>query len=579
MAEHPTNSSIGARWRALRSSLTHRNGVFSLRKAAAATLVGATVAAGIAIPVAASATGTLTLSCTATTTSGKTTVSWNNIGQSSNSIWDHAVLKTVTGRTYVDTTPETSYIVVVYVNEVKYKATCSPGGGGVTTTTSGGGGTTTTAPAGGTLACRVSVAGGVATVTWNNIGQSSNSIWDHGVLKTVTGRSYTDTTVETSYIVVVMVGGVKVKATCAPGGGGGGGTTTTSRPASTTTTARPASTTTTARPATTTTTTAPAGTLTCTVTAGAVAGTVNVTWNIGAWPGSTINKIPSGELVSVTGKSYVDLVPNDKYALTIINNGTAHQTTCKNKLPWQIMRCDHLIVGYLPNNETLKIYEKYAWQVAESYDVFDKNGVLLFNTATMYAQKSPGVISWYQPWNQAQFLFFSKIHSVVGIRNGRRSDAKICPAYTPIALDLTGDGKVSKIRTNVRFDLDADGKTDRLTEWFAPGEGILIDLSKSGPLDGSRLFGDQGAKYTNGYAKLATRDRNRNGSVSGTELSGLALWVDDGDAKLETGEIRSLASAKIASISTRAVGLRSTATRTNGTKVATADLVLGTAAP
>ena len=558
-------SPLRAAWRALRNFFTRADGTLNRRRVALPALASLAVATAVAVPVAASATGTLTLSCSVAVNSGKATVTWNNIGQSSNQIWDHGVLKTVSGRTYTDTNVETSYIVVVYVNEVKYKATCAPGGGGgVTTTTSGGGGGTTTTTAGGgagTLACRVSVASGVATVTWNNIGQSSNQIWDHGVLKTVSGRTYTDTTVETSYVVVVYVGGVKYKATCAPGGG----VTTTTAGGGTTTTARP-----------TTTTTAPGGAMTCTVTAGVDAGTVKVAWTIGAWGGSTVKETPSGAITPITGKSFVDTTPGDFYDLTVINNGRAYSAHCVNKIKWNINTCGHGINYVFPGNEHLKVTELFDYDLADYYEVYDKNGVLLFNTKNMYNDNTrPGglVDFFYQPRNQAQFTLFPKIYSVIGVRNGHRSELKICDQYgTPIGLDLNGDGKVAKTAANVTFDLNADGTAEHLTEWFSPADGILVDTTKRGAFNGSNLFGDEGGKYANGYAKLALRDRNNDGALTGRELAGLGIWADDGDARPERGEIRSIKTENITSISTRATNLQSTATRANGSKIVTADL-------
>ena len=574
-------SSLRAAWRALRNFFTRADGTLNRRRVALPALASLAVATAVAVPVAASATGTLTLSCSVAVNSGKATVTWNNIGQSSNQIWDHGVLKTVSGRTYADTNVETSYVVVVYVGGVKYKATCAPGGGVTTTTSGGGGGTTTTTAGGGggTLACRVSVASGVATVTWNNIGQSSNQIWDHGVLKTVSGRTYTDTTVETSYVVVVYVGGVKYKATCAPGGGvttttaGGGGTTTTARPTTTTTTPG-GGTTTTAR--VTTTTTAPAAAMTCTVTAGATAGTVTVTWTIGAWGGSTVKETPSGAITPITGKSFTDTTPGDFYDLTVINNGRAYSAHCVNPIKWNIHKCVLVVNRATPGNMALQVTELFAYNLADYYEVYDRNGVLIFNTKTMYNSNTrPGglVDNFYQPWNQAQFSLFSKIYSVIGVRNGHRSELKYCtPTETPIGLDLNGDGKVAKTVANVTFDLNADGTAEHLTEWFSPADGILVDMTKRGAFNGTNLFGDEGGKYADGYAKLALRDRNNDGALTGRELAGLGIWADDGDARVERGEVRSIKSENITSISTRATNLQSTATRANGSKIVTADL-------
>ena len=136
---------------------------------------------------------------------------------------------------------------------------------------------------------------------------------------------------------------------------------------------------------------------------------------------------------------------------------------------------------------------------------------------------------------------------------------------SPIALDLNGDSEIgvtgehtaqSSVRNSigetVQFDIDADGSVDTI-EWFAgDGDGILVntaDIRAGGTIDGSALFGDQGGAYANGYEKLARLDANADGQVAGSELAGLALWIDDGDARLEFGELNSLDQYQITSIS------------------------------
>lgn len=136
---------------------------------------------------------------------------------------------------------------------------------------------------------------------------------------------------------------------------------------------------------------------------------------------------------------------------------------------------------------------------------------------------------------------------------------------SPIALDLNGDAKIgvtgetsskdkdadAEIGRTVEFDLDADGEAESI-EWFdGSGDGILVDMSKigaDGSIDGSALFGDEGGKHANGYEKLAKHDLDGDGQVSGEELASLGVWIDDGDAILEDGELMSAADAGITSV-------------------------------
>ncbi|MEM7273384.1 MAG: hypothetical protein AAF547_09920 [Actinomycetota bacterium] len=115
------------------------------------------------------------------------------------------------------------------------------------------------------------------------------------------------------------------------------------------------------------------------------------------------------------------------------------------------------------------------------------------------------------------------------IRDGRR-------LVSPIGIDLDGSGRVDRVDAPVRIDLDGDGVIDTVTQWFAPGEGILLSTDAVAP-SGWTLFGDQGGRYPDGFAKLAERDLDGDGVIAGPELRGLIVWRDrDGDAAIDPGE-------------------------------------------
>lgn len=144
---------------------------------------------------------------------------------------------------------------------------------------------------------------------------------------------------------------------------------------------------------------------------------------------------------------------------------------------------------------------------------------------------------------------------------------------SPIMLDLDGDGALAVTGSStakerhaqngfvsegsVMFDLDGDGRKERI-EWMA-GDGMLVDdrdggasaaAAGNGEIDGKRLFGDEGGRYANGYQKLQALDVDQDGRLSGAELDGLSVWVDDGDAILEAGELKTLAELGITEIAT-----------------------------
>lgn len=68
-------------------------------------------------------------------------------------------------------------------------------------------------------------------------------------------------------------------------------------------------------------------------------------------------------------------------------------------------------------------------------------------------------------------------------------------------------------------------------------------------MNGNRLFGDADGKYSSGYEKLAQLDVDGNGALSGAELQGLKVWQDNGDAKVQAGEMKSLAEVGVDQIS------------------------------
>jgi len=168
--------------------------------------------------------------------------------------------------------------------------------------------------------------------------------------------------------------------------------------------------------------------------------------------------------------------------------------------------------------------------------------------------------------------------------------------YSPIALDLNGDGKIgvtgkstAAVRkehndfvaaNSVLFDLRGSGVKERY-EWLdRGGDGFLV-LDKDNAvsraaetgadIDGHKLFGNV-IGYDNGYEKLAIYtsgvalaagdfralpearfraivDRR---AALGDDLKHLKVWVDgNGDAKVQPGELRTLASLGITEIGLR----------------------------
>ena len=171
---------------------------------------------------------------------------------------------------------------------------------------------------------------------------------------------------------------------------------------------------------------------------------------------------------------------------------------------------------------------------------------------------------------------------------------------SPIAFDLDSSGLIEttgattarerpgvELGETVGFDMDGDGDLEAI-EWLSGGgDALLVDDSDGRALEdmnGTRLFGDQGGTFSDGYAQLSERDADGDGRIAGAEAEGLALWVDDGDAEAEEGELFTLADFGIEAISlstrTEIDGegrelMRADAVRTDGTRVMTEDVWFG----
>ena len=170
---------------------------------------------------------------------------------------------------------------------------------------------------------------------------------------------------------------------------------------------------------------------------------------------------------------------------------------------------------------------------------------------------------------------------------------------SPIAFDLSGDGQINvtgettardkseitEIGETVEFDMNGDGDLETI-EWLdGTGDALLVDNrdgNAATDMNGTRLFGDQDGEYEHGYQQLAELDGNADGVISGSEMDGLELWVDNGDASVQEGELFTLSEMGISEINLELEEgaqdeegrdlFRSTATTSDGSTIVTEDV-------
>jgi len=128
-------------------------------------------------------------------------------------------------------------------------------------------------------------------------------------------------------------------------------------------------------------------------------------------------------------------------------------------------------------------------------------------------------------------------------------------AVTPIIIPLRDDLVLQEMIDNtarVRFDADGSGILREWT-WITPNAGWLVYAPDGArPTSALQMFGNVTfwLFWDNGYQALHALDDNADGSISGPELEGLAIWRDTNiNGVAEDGEVKSVAAWEIRSLS------------------------------
>lgn len=169
---------------------------------------------------------------------------------------------------------------------------------------------------------------------------------------------------------------------------------------------------------------------------------------------------------------------------------------------------------------------------------------------------NPSTKTGYGFTGSAYHHIFSTVSIQVGDRKYQLYDAL---AISPIVLDLDGDGNLEASKGEylphpyngsrlVEFDINGDDFLE-LTEWVGPTDGLLMQYNNEKDLNANYFFGEAGG-FSDGYEKLSLLDANNDKLLSGDELKTLSVWQDaNSNAKIDTGELSSVATLGITSIS------------------------------
>jgi tetratricopeptide (TPR) repeat protein len=140
---------------------------------------------------------------------------------------------------------------------------------------------------------------------------------------------------------------------------------------------------------------------------------------------------------------------------------------------------------------------------------------------------------------------------------------KLPRPITPIAIPLANGLSVAELEdqdAKVMFDADGSGQK-REWSWITNRAAWLVyDPTENGKVESAiSMFGNVTfwMFWCDGYQALASIDDNRDGEISGTELTGLSLWHDvNGDGVSDPAEVRPVSAHGIVSLSCRSMELK-----------------------
>ena len=148
----------------------------------------------------------------------------------------------------------------------------------------------------------------------------------------------------------------------------------------------------------------------------------------------------------------------------------------------------------------------------------------------------------------------SSLATIVANLQSPVSNGALTVPIDPLVIDLNNDGTILVDLNDqfVLFDIDNDvGGYKETTSWIADGDAfVVLDRDGNDEINNiTEIFspqfgnapGDSSERFATGFEALAAYDLNGDGRLSAAEAEaeGIQLWVDDGNANTEEGELRS----------------------------------------
>jgi len=211
-------------------------------------------------------------------------------------------------------------------------------------------------------------------------------------------------------------------------------------------------------------------------------------------------------------------------------------------------------------NEAVQAYNPSGPKhVSKDFTLYVPYGHTLDMTGYGHVQSNDMHVGWKHGRYSQNYSSGGQYYTSVGWSETVTGNLSLGTFYigTPLVLDLSGDDAPDLLAggewrqlpermpsSNVKAyrEIDLDGSGVKPWEWVGPTDGVLVLLEGlQGTPTGNHLFGTAtyGKSWKNGFEALAVQDKDHNGTIEGSELEAIGIWIDgNSDAVAQDGEIK-----------------------------------------